>query len=304
MTAPAKFYEGLGASLCGAIMGEDPHRTAYDVWNEFLHPEARPQLDDNEQVEAGVYMEPAIARWAATKWGIEIDYDPARDPVKHPRLSFMQCHPDALVVGEAAGLECKNRGFQALRLYRDLEEAEHEMDRAQASEVLQCHASMAVTGATHWYLAVAVAGQKLLRFRFERDDSICRVIEERYAALWECIQSKTPPPPMNIADCHALWPTQRVASFIDIEPESPVAKAVERRKALKDEIKARERELDLIEFQIKATMRDNEELRIGGAKALTWKAQPRSAFQLEEFRIAHPELAASFTDQKKVRVMR
>jgi putative phage-type endonuclease len=274
MTAPEGFYDGLGASLCAPIMGVDPHRSPYDVWNEYLHPEARPNLDDNEQVEAGIALEPAIAQWAAKKWGIQIQYQPPL--AKHPTLPFIQCHPDALVVGETAGMEVKNRGFQTLKLYRSLDAFESDSDRAQASEVLQCHASMLVTGASHWYLAVAVAGQKLLRFRIERDQEIADAIEGRYTEFWDYIQRGTPPPPINAADCHALWQHHVVGKVIEADEE--LAALAERRRTLKDAVKEAEGELEFVEFRLKRAMQDAEELRYKGVKLLTWREQKRAGY--------------------------
>lgn len=275
-TAPTGFYDGLGASLCAAIMGEDSHRSPYDVWNEFLHPEARPNLDENEIIEAGHIFEPAIARWAAKRWGLEIDYNPDRLPIKHPTLPFMQCHPDALIVGEPAGMEIKNRGLQMLRTYRSLEMFEDDMDRAQPSEVLQSHACMAVTGAERWYLAVGIGGQKLLRFIINRDEAIVRAIEEAYARMWEHIQRRIPPPPINRDDCRALWPGHMPGKIIVASDD--LAEVCAKRSALKAQIKALNDEVEFCELQIMREMKDAEELHHGGKKILSWRQQSRGEY--------------------------
>lgn len=299
--APPEFYNGLGASLCASILGEDSYRSPYDLWREFTDPAARPDLSGEEVIEAGLMMEPAIAAWAAKKWNITIDYKPGH-LVKHATLPYMQCHPDALVVGETAGLECKNRGFQALRIYRSLEEAEEEMDRAQPSETLQCMASMAVTGATHWYLAVAVAGQKLLRFRIERDEAMCKAIEGAYTEFWGYVERNEPPPPINVQDCGKLWPLHAAGRALQATPE--LVEIAARRRELKEQIKAAKTALDIADFQIESAMGDAEELRLGAKKLLSWKTQNRAHFKLDEFRSEHADLAASFTETKTVRVMR
>jgi predicted phage-related endonuclease len=183
------------------------------------------------------------------------------------------------VVGEDAGMEVKNRGLQTLRTYSDLAEFDEEMDRAQATEVLQCHASMAVTGAKHWYLAVAVGGQKLLRFKIKRDDDICRVIEQRYEEFWGYVQRREPPPPINTSDCAKLWPTQRPGSFI--EATEVIAAAVEERKSLKKVMKDAKQQLEFVDFRIQSFMQDHEELRVGGKKVLTWKEQERAGYVVE-----------------------
>lgn len=278
------FYSGLGASVCAAILGEDPHKSPYDLWREFTDPSTRPQLDDNEAVEAGVALEPAIAQWAAKRLGIEITYKPGA-LIQHPQLPFMRCHPDAMVVGENAGVEVKNRGLQTARVYAELADFQDDMDRAQASEVLQCHASITVSRAKHWYLGVAVGGQKLLTFKILRDDAICEAIEKKYEEFWGYVERREPPPPINVSDCNRLWPTQRPGSYIDATEE--IAALVKERAAIKSRLKEAKERVDWLDFQIKAYMKDAEELRVGGKKALTWKYQKREAYTVEatEFRV-------------------
>jgi predicted phage-related endonuclease len=281
----SEFYSGLGASVCAAILGEDKHKSPYDLWHEFVHPESRPNLDDNEAVEAGVALEPAIAQWAAKRLGVTIDYKPGA-LIQHPNLPFMRCHPDAMVVGEAAGMEVKNRGLQTARVYAELADFQDEMDRAQATEVLQCHASMAVHKAAKcWYLGVAVGGQRLLTFKIPRDDDICRAIEGKYETFWNGVLTKTPPPPINTSDCNRLWPTQVPGSVVEATEE--IAAAVMERERIKASQKDEKRQLDFLDLKIKSFMRDAEELRVGGKKALTWKAQKRGEYKVEatEFRV-------------------
>jgi len=301
MTAPQGFYEGLGASLCACILGEDKFKSPYTLWREFLNPEERPNLEENEAVEAGIMLEPSIAQWAAKKLGVKIEYQPGR-LLKHPTIPFMQCHPDAMVVGETAGLEVKNRGFNALKTYAELANFEDDMDRAQPGEVLQCHASMAVTGASHWYLGVAVAGQKLLPFKIQRDGAIIEAIESRYAEFWDLVQRREPPPPINLDDCQKRWPHHVDGKFVSADAD--VVALVEQYRKLKKEAKVADESADFAAFKLKALMADAEEIRYGGKKILSWKTQTRNQFQLERFRTEQPAIAAEFTEEKSMRVLR
>jgi predicted phage-related endonuclease len=282
MTAPPNYYDGLGASICGAIMGEDPNRSPYDVWREFTDPAARPNLDDNEAVEAGVMLEPAVAQWTAKRLGVQLDYQPGR-LIKHPTLPFMQCHPDALVLGEAAGMEVKNRGLQTARVYASLDDFAEDMDRAQATEVLQCYASLACNPTfTHWYLGVAVGGQKLLTFKIMRDNAIIEPIERRYEEFWGYVERHEPPPPINTSDCAKLWPSHVSGSFV--EATEVVAAAVEERKRLKKIVKEANDRLEFEDFKIQSFMQDAEELRVGGKKVLTWREQERGGYEVKPTR--------------------
>lgn len=291
--APSNFYDGLGASIAGAICDLDRFKSRYALWCEYTDPASRPNLDDNEAVEAGLALEPAIAQWAAKKRNLEIDYQPGR-LIKHPTIPYLQCHPDAMVLAdngkrllapECAGLEVKNRGFQTLKLYRDLENFTDDSDRAQPTEVLQCHASMLVTGATHWYLAVAVAGQKLLTFRIERDEKIAEQLYRAYADFWQCVQTGVPPPPTNLRDAARMWPHQIPGLSIEATPD--ILAAHEKRKELKRLVKDTEDDIDFLELRLKVFMAEAEELRHGKVKLLTWKQQERKGYTVEatKFRV-------------------
>lgn len=279
MTTPKGYYEGLGASVCAAILGQDPHKSPYGLWCEFTDPDSRPNLDDNEAVEAGVALEPAIAAWAGDRLGVVVSYRREQPLLKHATIPFMQCHPDALIIGEDAGMEVKNRGLQMMRLYSSLEDFIDDSDRAQVSEVLQCHASMAVTGYPHWYLAVAVGGQKLLTFTIKRDEEIVKLIEERYTDFWGYVQRREPPPPINVEDCARLWPAHRPNTWMEADPA--LADVVEQRRILKAKVSEATDSLKIIDFRIKSAMKDVEELRVGGKKVLTWKQQHRKEYTVE-----------------------
>ena len=283
MTAPEGYFDGIGGSLCAAIMGLDKNKSAYDAWLNFTDPSSRQDLSDNEPVLWGQLLEKPIGEEAARRLGLIVVHQPAL--IKHPTVPFMQAHVDFIVHGEPALLEVKARGLHQLKNYdldtEDLLDEERVLD----TEAVQVHHYLTVTGFEKAYLAVLIGGQRLLTFTIKRDPEICASIERACTEFWGYVERREPPPPINVSDCNRMWPTQRPGSFIEATPE--IASAIEVRKMLKATIKSATDDLAFQDLKIKAFMKDAEELRVGGKRVLSWKEQSRAGFTVEpsKFRV-------------------
>lgn len=277
MTAPEGYYEGIGGSMCAAVLGLDKNKSPYDAWRAFTDPSSREDLSGNEQVLWGTLLEKSIGEEAARRLGIEVVHSPAL--IRHPTIPCMQAHVDFGVKGDLALLEVKNRGLFQLRNYDLTTEEMLDEDRVLPTEGMQVHHYLTVTGLPKAYLAVLIGGQQLLTFTIYRDAAISAMIEAKCVEFWGCVERREPPPPINVADCNRMWPSHRVGSFVEATPE--IIAAVEERKALKAGVKACEEKLQFTDLAIKAFMQDNEELRINGKRAITWKEQSRAAYVVE-----------------------
>lgn len=297
----AEYYDSIGASQAAAVMGLDPYKTPYALWREYVHPDERPNLDDVEAVQWGQLLQEPIANEAARRWNVEIRHNPK--PIRHNAFPFMRASPDALVIGEPAGMEVKSRSIRAAAGYNeDAQGLDDATDAILESEACQCHHSLAVTGMDYWYLAVLIGGQTLLRFRIARDEAICRVIEDKCAEFWQYVQDGTPPPPTNSADAAKLWPRHTPGEVIEVTPD--LLAGIEARRALKADVKRIDKELEGLDFILKTAMGSAEAIVDGKKPILTWKSQTRAHFDLEGFRKTQPDLAAEWTSEKVIRVMR
>lgn len=302
MSAPDHFYSGLGSSVVPAIMGMDRFKTKYRLWEEFTDPAMRPDLSENEAVEAGIELEDGIAKWAAKKWDFKIEHRPAR--VVHPIVPCMQAHIDRFVVGERAVLEVKNRGLAQAKFYdaEESEDAPDDLDRIQPSEALQVQSQLAVTGHQTAYVAVLIGGQKLLRFKVLRDEAIIAKIEAACTEFWRHVTERIPPDPTNADDARRRWPEHSPGKFIDATPE--LERLVAERRELKALLKDSEVALDVCELQIKRAMQEAEEIRKGGTRLIGWKTQARAYFEQTRFKEDHPVTAGLYTEERRIRVLR
>lgn len=287
----ATFYDQIGGSSVPAILGVDENKSPYDLWLEFTDPSTRPDMSDNEPVLWGNLLEPVIVQEVARRLGAACQYSP--EPIIHPKYPFMRARPDALVLAPAediynvdncsglddvkektrtilgrpsvAGIEVKNRGFFMGKHYGD-EDSEDVLD----SEAIQCHMGMACSGLPRWHLGVLIGGQKLRMFAIQRDEEMCRIIEEACVEFWGYVQRKEPPPPSNISDCHRRWPKE--APGLRIAADARLADLIAQRQTLKGVLGDTDARLSAVEFRIKMAMKDAEAVTVDGKPVLTWKA--------------------------------
>lgn len=294
MTSPTNYYDGIGGSMCAAIMGLDPHKTPYQAWREYLYPEERQDISNEEPVIWGNVLEAPVGFEAARRLGIEVVHQPNKEPARHARIPFMQAHVDFLQVGGDAGLECKNRGLFMLRQY-DLA-AEGVEDQVLPVEAIQVHHYMTVMERPTWYLAVLVGGQRLLTFKFARDLELSAQIERKCEEFWGYVQRREPPPPINVEDCNRMWPGHVAPAVVIEEGKREEWLGVHaRHEELKNIIKAAEEELEFLTFRIKSTMRDAEKLICGPKTLFTWtKNRDGEEVDVKRLKEERPEVAAAY----------
>jgi hypothetical protein len=185
-----------GAECLGCV---SRHTTGYRLyWQKrgVLPPE---NLDEVERVQAGQFLEPAIAEWAQHKW------DPwplrkVRRYLLHPRIAGMGVSRD--FEEHAPGLppvEIKNVDYL---VFRDLWKTEGEEITAPPLDItLQLQHQIACEGrvrAEHGWIVACVGGNKLYRGQIARHDPTIARIEQAVAAFWRAVEAETPP--LDVAD--------------------------------------------------------------------------------------------------------
>src|SRR5438876_1235420 len=84
----------VGGSEVAALFNESPYLTRYQLWNIKAGLIEPPNLDDDERVQAGQFLEDGIVSWANKKWNM--NFTRAGVYVKHATVEGMGCTPDAI----------------------------------------------------------------------------------------------------------------------------------------------------------------------------------------------------------------
>lgn len=173
--------KGIGGSDAAAICGMSRYRSAMAVYLDKLGD--LPPLEDSPKMKAGRVMEPVVANWFSEDTGLKVKNQHAI--FQHPKYLFMLANIDRQIVGQKAGLECKNTSEYC----RD----DWSGTQAPKEYILQCNHYMAVMGYERWYIAVLIGGWDLQWRVIERDEDLIRDLITIEQDFWEQVQQKVPP---------------------------------------------------------------------------------------------------------------
>jgi predicted phage-related endonuclease len=93
------------ASECYALLGHHPYTNAAKIFDRLTAPYTLPQMDQSEAMAIGVYLEPYVARYAASKMGLKVRA--FRNTVEYPGAVNLCATPDYMILGTNMLMEVK-----------------------------------------------------------------------------------------------------------------------------------------------------------------------------------------------------
>lgn len=286
---------GIGGSNIPNILGVG-YETPLQEYEKLINPENRPDLSENPQVRAGIYLEPVIRRMATDVFGMKIRE--CKITKTHASHRFFRANIDGKIEGRDEGVEIKNRGHFQGNKY-----GEQGTDAVLDSELVQCLWYLMMTGWKRWHLVVLIGGFDLRRFVVERDEELIEHITERAVNFWEQhVVPRVPPPPSTLDDAARLWP-QDDGTEIVATPE--VGELIDQLKDMKKLIKDSTSLATSIELALKEYMGSATSVVTPDGKRLaTWKSQSSSRIDTKALRAELPDIAEQFTRSSESRVLR
>ncbi|WP_022727258.1 YqaJ viral recombinase family protein [Fodinicurvata sediminis] len=191
----------IGASESAALFGVSPYITKFELFHQKAGNIPGHDLDGQERIEAGRFLEPAIAAWAQHKWQWPLRN--VGEYLPHPRVKGMGCSLD-VETEDGAPVEIKN--VDGLRFRQGEWESEGDiLLDAPAHFLIQVQHQMACRpGADHGWLIACVGGNSLHKMRVERHDTMIARIEDEVADFWQSVREGREPKPDFQADAGAL----------------------------------------------------------------------------------------------------
>lgn len=191
----------VGGSEIAGLFGMSPYVTRFGLWNIKAGnvPEAEP--DDN-RIQAGNFMEPAIAAWASKRW--ETDLRKFHGYCPHETVPGMGCTPDYINSDATLSVQIKN--VDGLEFYKNPQwDAESDvLTKAPMHILLQCQHELACTGIKQGWLVVCVGGNRLLRMEIEPRPATIAKLETEVTAFWESIKAGAEPKPDFQSDADTI----------------------------------------------------------------------------------------------------
>lgn len=268
---------GLGGSDIGAILGLNPWRTPFQVFQEKTG-KAEP-FTGNLQTRFGSYAEEFVAREYCEQTGRQVQR--FNGLLRHPEAPLIG-HIDRLVIPEGSkraswrqeirtdlGLEAKTAS--AFAAGRDSEWGEAGTDAVPPSYLTQSAVYMALTGCPHWDLAVLFGNQEFRIYHLARDLELEGYILEEASRWWrDHVVAGVPPNPSSELEARQRWPRHSDGKVIDADDEmvmllNKLAYCKRRGKEVSDEEQA-------IKDRLYPLLADADSVRRGEMSLATYRA--------------------------------
>lgn len=197
-----------------ALFNLSPYETHFELWHR-KHSGDASEIDDNDRMQAGRHIEPAIASLVSERYGVHCEpmktYATDRQRRMGSSFDFKIDDLKTMQGGEHTVselsrmylqfgdgiLECKNVDYLA---YRDKWTDTDAPDHIE----IQLQHQLEVTGMPWGCIACLVGGNTLRLIIRQRDAAMGRAIRERVKLFWESIDANRPPSPVLPDDAEAV----------------------------------------------------------------------------------------------------
>jgi len=181
---------GIGASDSPNILDLTNWGSALSVYLDKIGEGE--EFEQTERMEIGLDIEEVIVKIFKKRTKKQV-YRIFKEIWNKDHL-YLFATPDGRIIGENAGIECKNIG-----IYKK-EEWEEERDGKTIGKIpdkymIQCQHSMLVTGYDKWYLAALFGGNKFEIREAIRDQELIDIFLPKLYSFWhDNVLNRVPPP--------------------------------------------------------------------------------------------------------------
>ncbi|CEP84001.1 phage-type endonuclease [[Clostridium] sordellii] len=285
---------GIGGSDASAIAGLNPWKSSIQLYMD--KKEENPQEIKSLRMELGNRLEGLVAELFTEEAGLKVRN--VNGILKNEKYPFALANIDRAIVGEKAFLECKTTNSFALKEWQDGVPPHYE---------IQCLHYMAITGATHCYIAALIGNSDFIWHKIERDQETIDYLMQIEKEFWEENILKDIVPLPDGSDAYSEYLKEKYKKSNGQEIELHLLKDGPQKLLRYDEIvtdiKALETEKKLIEQEIQLHMEEFEVAKIGDRK-ITWKTSSRNSIDSKKLKSEMPDIAAQYTKTSTSRTFR
>lgn len=307
--------KGIGGSDASSVVGLNPYKSSVSVYleklsyiknninntddktiNSILNKNTQ-HIEDtiytNYKMELGNKLKDFVAREFALKTNKKVRN--INGILKNDKYPFAIANIDRAIVGEKAFLECKVSGSYFKGEWKN---------GVPINYKVQCYHYMAVTGATHCYVAALIGNEDLVIHKIDRDEEIIEDIMKLEKMFWEkCVLGDNIPIPDGSDDYSKvlknLYKESKEEEIILFEKEN----YLNRYDDVVGLIKELDSEKKAIEQYIQSQMKEYEIAYIGDRK-ISWKKQSKNILDSKRLKKEHPDLAKKYMKTTTSRVFR
>ncbi|WP_250673518.1 lambda-exonuclease family protein [Paraclostridium ghonii] len=285
---------GIGGSDASAIAGLNPWKSSIQLY--MKKKEESPKEIKSLRMELGNRLEGLVAELFTEETGLKVRN--VNGMLKNDKYPFALANIDRAIVGEKAFLECKTTNSFALKEWEEGVPPHYE---------IQCLHYMAITGATHCYIAALIGNSEFIWHKIERDQETIDYLMKIEKEFWEENILKDIVPLPDGSDAYSEYLKEKYKKSNGQEIELHLLKDGPQKLLRYDEIvsdiKTLESEKKLIEQEIQLHMEEFEVAKIGDRK-ITWKTSNRNTIDNKKLKSEMPEIAEQFMKTSTSRTFR
>lgn len=287
-----KRREGIGGSDAASVLGLNPYKSSMSVYmgikNDLVIDE-----EINYKMDLGNKLEDFVANEFTLKTGKKVRN--VNGILKNDKYPFALANIDRAVVGEKAFLECKVTNSYSKKSWQK---------EVPIYCQVQCYHYMAVTGATHCYIAALIGNEELVIHKLDRNEELINEIMNLEKMFWDkCILGEELPIPDGSEDyskiLQGLYKDSIEEEVILFEKEDLLKRYDDVRELVKD----LDSERKAIEQYLQMQMKEYEVAYLGDRK-ITWKKQVRNTVDTKRLKKEHPEIVEKYMKTTTSRVFR
>jgi putative phage-type endonuclease len=281
----------LGSSDMSAVLGINPHRSAWEVWADkrgILPPDK-----GSDATEIGNYLEPAVLDYAESQLG------KLHRGVFIPLPEYcLGANLDGIVDKSAIPVEAKTSGIRG-PLYGEW--GDDGTDHVPDCYIVQCHVQMMCAGADLCHLYALLGGMGFRHYTIRRVDGLCAKIADKARQFWtQCVVGGAEPADSK-PDLEVLKRIRRRPDKVAVIHPSLKADYDEACAALKAAEKRKEEtQAALLAADIEAEAFDWGD----GKKWMTFFEQSRTTVDSKALAADHPSIWKDYAKTSTFRVLR
>ena len=285
---------GIGGSDASCIAGLNPWKSAIQLYMD--KKEENPQEQKSLRMELGNRLEGLVAELFTEATGLKVRN--VNGILKNDKYPFAIANIDRAIVGEKAFLECKTTNSYALKEWEEGVPAHYE---------IQCLHYMAITGATHCYIAALIGNSDFIWHKIERDQETIDYLMQIEKDFWENNIEKDVVPMPDGSDAYSEYLKKKYdksnGQTIELHLLENGVDKLNRYDEVVTDIKALESEKKLIEQEIQFHMEEFEIAKIGDRK-VTWKSSSRNTIDSKKLKAEMPDIAQQYMKTSTSRTFR
>ena len=285
---------GIGGSDASCIAGLNPWKSAIQLYMD--KKEENPQEQKSLRMELGNRLEGLVAELFTEATGLKVRN--VNGILKNYKYPFAIANIDRAIVGEKAFLECKTTNSYALKEWEEGVPAHYE---------IQCLHYMAITGATHCYIAALIGNSDFIWHKIERDQETIDYLMQIERDFWENNIEKDVVPMPDGSDAYSEYLKKKYdksnGQVIELHLLENGVNKLNRYDEIVADIKVLESEKKLIEQEIQLHMEEFEVAKIGDRK-VTWKSSSRNTIESKKLKAEMPDIAQQYMKTSTSRTFR